>query len=251
MTAVSASYSSSPSVPLSGIYVWFVHPSAAVLMLLFNAVVDKGELSVESETDLKDESKESSDELINTGNYASENAEGLSKEELGRLVASRWIGENPDKPSNAADATQEGEGYHEDLSKETDHKEYEGYASEADDDSRRYDDEEIDDEIYGDDRQEEHDGHSSSYNSDSDTAPDLSEKPSWLEKIKRTVRNIFQAVHFFQPPVNQTDAAHTRKEYDQSIAKLSKMQSRISSLTQKLKHDFGPEKEFYSFYDRC
>jgi len=35
------------------------------------------------------------------------------------------------------------------------------------------------------------------------------------------------------------DAARVRKEYDESSAKLSKIQSRISSLTQKLKHDFG------------
>lgn len=35
------------------------------------------------------------------------------------------------------------------------------------------------------------------------------------------------------------DAARIRKEYDESNAKLSKIQSRISSLTQKLKQDFG------------
>lgn len=75
-----------------------------------------------------------------------------------------------------------------------------------------------------------------------------------------------------------------RKEYDESSGKLSKIQSRISSLKQKLKQDFGipktwrkpflivilftlactrirfqylqiitagPEKEFYSFYGQC
>lgn len=36
-----------------------------------------------------------------------------------------------------------------------------------------------------------------------------------------------------------TEAAQVRKEYDESSAKLSKIQARISSLTQKLKHDFG------------
>lgn len=35
------------------------------------------------------------------------------------------------------------------------------------------------------------------------------------------------------------EAASVRKEYDESSAKLSKIESRISSLTQKLKHDFG------------
>ncbi|PON51570.1 Glucosidase 2 subunit beta [Parasponia andersonii] len=52
-------------------------------------------------------------------------------------------------------------------------------------------------------------------------------------------------------PVNQSDAARVRKEYDESSAKLSKIQSRISSLTQKQKHDFGVDKEFYSFYGQC
>lgn len=35
------------------------------------------------------------------------------------------------------------------------------------------------------------------------------------------------------------DVARIRKEYDESSTKLSKIQSRISSLTQKLKYDFG------------
>lgn len=35
------------------------------------------------------------------------------------------------------------------------------------------------------------------------------------------------------------EAATIRKEFDESSAKLSKIESRISSLTQKLKHDFG------------
>lgn len=35
------------------------------------------------------------------------------------------------------------------------------------------------------------------------------------------------------------EAASVRKEYDDSSAKLSKIQSRISKLTKKLKCDFG------------
>lgn len=65
------------------------------------------------------------------------------------------------------------------------------------------------------------------------------------------MRNILQAVNLFQTPVDVSEAAHVRKEYDEASAKLSKIQSRISSLTKKLKHDFGPEKEFYSFYNNC
>lgn len=84
--------------------------------------------------------------------------------------------------------------------------------------------------------------------------------------------------------MNFAEAAQVRKEYDESSGKLSKIQSRISSLKQKLKQDFGipkirrkifliiilitlvctcisflylhfiiagPEKEFYSFYGQC
>lgn len=91
--------------------------------------------------------------------------------------------------------------------------------------------------------------------------------PSWLEKIQHTVWNILQAVNLFQTPVNQSgeikvssycgisepriwkgliccilvsiEAAVVRKEFDESSTKLSKIQARISTLTRKLKHDFG------------
>ncbi|XLU61112.1 hypothetical protein S245_020321, partial [Arachis hypogaea] len=63
--------------------------------------------------------------------------------------------------------------------------------------------------------------------------------PSWLTKIQRTMRKLFNAVNFFETPLSQTDASHVRKEYDELSSKLSKLQSRVSSLTQKLKHDFG------------
>ena len=38
---------------------------------------------------------------------------------------------------------------------------------------------------------------------------------------------------------HSSDAANVRKEYEESSAKLTKIQSRISSLSQKLKNDFG------------
>lgn len=77
------------------------------------------------------------------------------------------------------------------------------------------------------------------------------------------------------------EAARVRKEYDESSAKLSKIESRISKLSDKLQYDFGEydtvvfflstrnfpvdwslinepdddvagqDKEFYSFYGRC
>lgn len=190
------------------------------------------------------------------GNDASENTEGLSKEELGRLVASRWTGENTEKQTEEVDAAKDKDhGGHEEIPEATHDEEDDGYASETDDDNQRYEDEDIEDEVDEDFREEDH-YDSGSYKSDLDTEPDLSDittpsNPSWLEKIQKTVHSILRAVNLFQTSVNQTEAASVRKEYDDSSAKLSKLQSRISSLSQKLKHDFGPEKEFYSFYDRC
>ncbi|KAG9142965.1 hypothetical protein Leryth_006235 [Lithospermum erythrorhizon] len=95
----------------------------------------------------------------------------------------------------------------------------------------------------------------SSYNSDDESFDssdmDSSSSPSWLEKIRKTVRTILNSVNYFQGPVDLSEAEHVRKEYDESSSKLSKMQSRISSLTKKLKQDFGPDKQFHSFYGQC
>ncbi|RYR53330.1 hypothetical protein Ahy_A06g028377 isoform A [Arachis hypogaea] len=95
-------------------------------------------------------------------------------------------------------------------------------------------------------REDERDDVSSSYKPDTDFEgePGLSDvvttdSPSWLTKIQRTMRKLFNAVNFFETPLSQTDASHVRKEYDELSSKLSKLQSRVSSLTQKLKHDFG------------
>ncbi|KAA8542885.1 hypothetical protein F0562_024037 [Nyssa sinensis] len=186
--------------------------------------------------------------------YASGNTESLSREELGRLVASRWTGENTGQQTGGVDAANDDDHEsHEERPKDVQDEEYQGYDSETEDDSQRDDDDTKDlVEDFGD---EDHGDSSSPYKSESDDELDLSEKttsnPSWLEKIQRTVRNILEVVNLFQTPVNTSEAAHVLKEYDESSAKLSEILSRISRLTKKLKHDFGPEKEFYSFYNKC
>ncbi|KAJ7980599.1 Glucosidase 2 subunit beta [Quillaja saponaria] len=213
-----------------------------------HAEQDKEKPAAESATDLETGRK---------GSDVSENTVALSKEELGRLVASRWTGETPEKQNGEADlAIEKGNKGYVQQPKDTHHEDHDSYASETDDDSQRFDDEDIEDEIDEDFREEDLDESNSSYISDTDSGSEssddtLTSNPSWLEKIQQTVRNVFQAVNLFQTPVNQSEAAQVRKDYGESSAKLSKIQSRISSLTKKLKHDFGPEKEFYSFYGRC
>ncbi|PSR90279.1 Glucosidase 2 subunit beta like [Actinidia chinensis var. chinensis] len=185
----------------------------------------------------------------------SKEPKSLSKEELGRLVASRWTGENTGEQTREVDAVKDDKPEISKAPTDAHDEEYEGYDSE--DESQRYNDDDDEEEERTEDfGQENHDDFSSSYKSVSDDELNLSDvtassSPSWLEKIQQTVRKILQAVNLFQTPVDLSEAAHVRKEYDDSSSKLSKIQSRISSLTKKLNHDFGPEKEFYSFYDKC
>ncbi|GLT82465.1 hypothetical protein SLE2022_008330 [Rubroshorea leprosula] len=194
------------------------------------------------------------DDVKKMGNDLSENTEELSGEELGRLVASRWTGENTEKRDDVKDNSHE---CHEDTLKQIHDGEYDGYASDTGDDTSKYDDTgKYDDTEDDTDEEDNHDDPSSSYKSVddidlSDTSITTLSNPTWLGKIQQTVRNILQAVNLFRTPVNISDAADVHKEYDESNTKLSKIQSRISTLTKKLKQDFGPEKEFYSFYDHC
>ncbi|KAE8710354.1 Glucosidase 2 subunit beta [Hibiscus syriacus] len=178
---------------------------------------------------------------------SSEISEGLSREELGRIVASRWTGDSTENQGSKKDQANDS---HEEMPKDTHDEQYDHYASDADEATGKYDN--IDDELDESYEEESHDD-TTPYNYDE---PDLSDttssyNSSWLEKIQQTFWNILKTFNLFQTPVNISEAASVCKEYDESSAKLSKIQSRISSLTQKLKHDFGPEKEFYAFYGHC
>ncbi|KAJ8427543.1 hypothetical protein Cgig2_019962 [Carnegiea gigantea] len=201
-----------------------------------------------------EEDTAASDPKLEHNTAETESTEGLSKEELGRLVASRWTGEKTDPKTGDADDAKEISGA-EETPKNEQEDDYEGYASEFDEPDPRYDDPDSDDHVNDDFADEDH-GDSASYKSDSDDESvdsdvTASSNPSWLEKIQNTVKSLLHAVNLFQTPLNTSDAARVRKEYDESSAKLSKIQSRISSLSDKLKLDFGPEKEFYSMYGHC
>ncbi|KAJ9168762.1 hypothetical protein P3X46_020252 [Hevea brasiliensis] len=218
----------------------------------------KDDSAVVSVTDHDTGTEVSHDHAVKVENDLSKNTEGLSKEELGRLVASRWTGSSESK-TEGVDVAKDDHGNHEDheeMPPDMHDEEYDGYASETDDDTGKYDDVDTEDDMDETYEEDAHDDTGSSYKPDPDDDIDLSDitsssNPSWLEKIQQTVRNILHAVNIFQTPVDKSEAAHIRKEYEESSTKLSKIQSRISSLTQKLKHDFGTEKEFYSFYDHC
>lgn len=90
---------------------------------------------------------------------------------MGRLVASRWTGEDVGKKSAGADTTLDNED-REDVPEATNNEEDDAYASDTDDDNHKYDEDGNDDQF----REDEHDDLSSSYKSDADadTEPDLS-----------------------------------------------------------------------------
>ncbi|KAK1280497.1 hypothetical protein QJS04_geneDACA015145 [Acorus gramineus] len=206
---------------------------------------------------------------------SSEEVEGLSKEELGRLVASRWTGENAGTQADEVDVVKEVDDAAKELKHDSDPdnpqnadedddgyvSESEGshsYASDGDRDGHKsdYEDEAEENDMEDEYRQDDHNERHDVYHPDPDDVTGFSDEidssnPSWLDKIQKTVRNFIQSFKFFRTPVDKSEAAQIRKEYDDSSAKLSKIESRISDLTEKLKHEFGKDKEFYSFYGQC
>ncbi|KAK6145052.1 hypothetical protein DH2020_021872 [Rehmannia glutinosa] len=219
-----------------------------------NDGVEVNEGPVQKTEQLGEESTFDDKTGLDTGNQddnIAEDTESLSREELGRRVASRWTGEKTEQHEEFDASIDKDHQNPDETPNETNDEENNGYVSEYDD--HKYDDDDSEDQV------DDFGGriimiqvllkHPSLMMSQ--TYITGTSGSSLLEKIQKTVKSIFQAVNLFQTPVNITEAAHVRKEYDESSAKLSKIQSRISSLRQKLKQDFGPEKEFYSFYGQC
>ncbi|KAJ6845736.1 glucosidase 2 subunit beta [Iris pallida] len=202
--------------------------------------------------------EDSSNNIVNKDQEDSDDTSGLSKEELGRLVASRWTREDAGHKTNEDGCTVNDEEVQHDSQNIAEEENNRGYTSETEDDSPKYDDDDDDDlEDDADDEYADHVDSERSYNPDDESKSDFSEltdsiSSSWLERIKQMVHNVLSSFDFFKTPVDLSEADHVRKEYADSNSKLSKIHSRISSLTEKLKHDFvGKEKEFYSFYDHC
>ncbi|KAK4780617.1 hypothetical protein SAY87_016723 [Trapa incisa] len=209
----------------------------------------------------------------------------LSKEELGKLVASRWTGEKIEKESEADPVEDNNPKVydHEEIPEDTYEEEDGGYDSEPYYEEKKdeygnadnYMDKDLGDEDLIDENIHYHS------ESEDELDSDMENSLSWLEKIQRTIRNILQTINAFCSPWDKSglrmlnylifmisdlnlkccvcsylpflssEAARVRKEYDELSTKLSNMQSRISSLSKKIKLDFGPEKEFYSLYGHC
>ncbi|KAK1411059.1 hypothetical protein QVD17_37603 [Tagetes erecta] len=187
----------------------------------------------------------------------SEDANSLSREELGREIGSRWTGKKNEEQNEDAgtarhnyDDDDDDDNYDDDDTSDNAHdEEYSGYDTETEEDRQKYED---DDHMNGVGDDDSSDSHKYESDGESDMSDmESTSNPSWLEKIQQTVRKFLEAVNPFQTPVDTSESENVRKEYDDASGKLSKMQTRISSLTKKLGHDFGPEMEFYSLYGQC
>lgn len=84
-----------------------------------------------------------------TQDHAPLDTEGLSKEELGRLIASRWTGENvaPKTDEVRENDKEEGDEYRLDTEiPEPAEESYDGYNSETDEEANRYEEDDFEDE---------------------------------------------------------------------------------------------------------
>ena len=93
---------------------------------------------------------------------------------MGRLVASRWTGENTGEQTREVDAVKDDKPEISKAPTDAHDEEYEGYDSETEDDSQRYNDDDDEEEHTEDFGEENHDDVSSSYKSVSDDELNLS-----------------------------------------------------------------------------
>lgn len=190
--------------------------------------VDKShqEIQVES-TSTTEEIKEDAPEARLTELQEEPKLEDLSNEELGRVIAARWTGE---------DTTVHGPEEHQDHFPADEL--HNNQDNEADNDS---------------DMEPEHD-----FNEDDEYTPDKEDEqvpetppePKKLSWWQRFIPGKLKRLYTMKP-VNKSEAEQIRNQYSEATSKLAAVEHEISDLELKLKGDFGPEGEFYSFHDKC
>ncbi|XP_024361244.1 glucosidase 2 subunit beta isoform X2 [Physcomitrium patens] len=152
--------------------------------------------------------------------------EALSKEDLGRVVAARWTGED-----TTVHVPEENE------SRDLEEDSFEDQDNEADLDS---------------DAESEHvDSEDDEYSSPSEEqqVPETSHEPKKLAWWQRFIPGMMK--RFYRKPVDKSEAERIRNQYSEATTQLATVQHQISELESKLKEDFGPEAVFYSFHDKC
>lgn len=113
--------------------------------------------------------------VLNLQGQVSDSTEGLSREELGRLVASRWTQENvAERNDEVNTAKEEGHEHDEDIPEEN----HDGYNSDSDED-HNFEDDDLEDDPnteFG----EDHEEPTEAYSSDEDDKIDYSGFSFWF-----------------------------------------------------------------------
>lgn len=204
--------------------------------------------------------------------------EKLSKEELGRLVASRWTGEDPSlegrdtveaEMDDSVNPEDDLHNHEESFIPDQEHGYAEGEdgdsgleridTSEAAGNNAEEDDEEDQDQADGlamEDEDEYYDNEDADeQNEPTETTGSAehqdaktSEESSLWTKLLEGLKSLCS---FTRLPVDKLEADRVRKQYGDATSKLSDIQSKISDLEKKLEQDFGKDGEFYSLYDQC
>ncbi|OAE34566.1 hypothetical protein AXG93_1487s1120 [Marchantia polymorpha subsp. ruderalis] len=188
----------------------------------------------------EEEEEEVLDSALDPSNKEEDELADLTEEERGRVIASRWTGEDISDIKAKAEAESKN---HPDS--HDDHDDQDDSGDEADE---SHDDEEDDD--YG----------HPSYGQDSllpTSSQSLGGDESWWSKLMIGPSAILKMFGFAgREPVDISgteliEAERIRKEFREASDKLSNTQSKVSDLENRLKQDFGKDGEFYSFYDKC
>ncbi|CAI0384639.1 unnamed protein product [Linum tenue] len=176
----------------------------------------------------KEDSLTSEDDVIGLVEQdGSESIEDMSKEEIGRLVASRWTGERTGQVEETGSGDSKTNAYDHHQSSITDDLDSSSVVHEPGLDKQT--------QFLGQERASCFTIHIQ----------------SWLRKMQDVSQNLLRSVSWFSSPLDNLDADKIREEYKESTARLSSAQERISSLTEKLKHDLGVDGEFYTLYGQC
>lgn len=107
--------------------------------------------------------------VLHLQGQVSDSTEGLSREELGRLVASRWTQENAAEGNDEVNtAKEEGHEHDEDIPEEN----HDGYNSDSDED-HKFEDDDLEDDLDT-ESGEDHEDPTGAYSSDEDDKTDYS-----------------------------------------------------------------------------
>ncbi|KAJ7518369.1 hypothetical protein O6H91_21G065900 [Diphasiastrum complanatum] len=186
----------------------------------------------------------------------SENLESLSKEELGKLVASRWtgekvehegrFGENSDNSHHVMEETDEAvddssNNLHE-TGEEFENNENADWVNE---DRENEDNEEEEEE------EEEEDNYEKTYVPSEHTDSLSPPSSPWWKRVLLAPQTLLKLIGVTNLQFDKSEVERIRREFSEANSKLTSLQRKISDLELKLKQDFGKDGEFFSFYDQC